>query len=761
MQAASLVSATAAPRSKADTSSAKAQGGGQGANAFADLLNRAEERAETNELDAAVSAPSQETITRARKVERPLVEGGKPAGEPTLVQVGSAMALAEAGHKDDARAAAEADGALEAEDVGSAADATEVAEVGREKDRQELPANPELMAWLAGLIAVPQAAQDDAVSNALQQAGTADPDGPIPFHFPQGVAVTAKGQPSAVQDPKLNAKPVSSVNSQELRETLPAQVLVGTQAKHSTQQTTDIAKGAATQAAAPEHGQTHAQALAELKPQEPPASQDKGTVPALASQIIGEAIPKRAATPIIHTDLIDRPGEYRPGYSAQHGAPTREGLDDAGLHPNLGSSSEQGAPNSQAIIKPLSPEPTASQPQTTTPVFGIQNLRETLPTTPPPTASRPESFIQPSIHSPAFASALSGRIATRARDDQRSVAGELNSVGSADQQLEHVKTSAKSDANEVISSRQQAPEIASTELRPAGPSVVTSSSLSFRPDAVAQVQKEHSTHLASVRAGVDTHGGDGLEKGRFGSSPAEQPKHGLPEPQAVAELTRKAEGALPSQAAATPLVSQGLREISPATQQASTTRSEAFVQPSVHSPAFAPAFSARIATLARDGLELARVHLNPVDMGPVSVQLSLDGQQVRVDMTADVAATRRVLEQALPSLAGALREAGFTLSGGGVHQPPPDGRQGSSQDAGANGSSNPQGAGMPDNLSSSAGGAGGQGAAANPFREDPQTKGAFSASRLLAVGEDGAPSADGTPTSTIVRQRTGLVDVFA
>jgi flagellar hook-length control protein FliK len=89
----------------------------------------------------------------------------------------------------------------------------------------------------------------------------------------------------------------------------------------------------------------------------------------------------------------------------------------------------------------------------------------------------------------------------------------------------------------------------------------------------------------------------------------------------------------------------------------------------VRRPEFVPAFSARIATLVQEGVEHARVHLNPVEMGPVSLQLSLDGQQVRVDMTAEVAATRQVLEQALPTLAGALREAGFTLSGGGVSQP--------------------------------------------------------------------------------------------
>ena len=130
---------------------------------------------------------------------------------------------------------------------------------------------------------------------------------------------------------------------------------------------------------------------------------------------------------------------------------------------------------------------------------------------------------------------------------------------------------------------------------------------------------------------------------------------------------------------------------SPAT--AAATVADTFIAQDVRRPEFVPVFSARIATLVQEGVEQARVHLNPVDMGPVSLQLSLDGMQVRVDMTAEVAATRHVLEQALPSLAGALREAGFTLSGGGV-APPAEAANTSGQDPrGSSGSSsdpNPQ-----------------------------------------------------------------------
>jgi len=52
----------------------------------------------------------------------------------------------------------------------------------------------------------------------------------------------------------------------------------------------------------------------------------------------------------------------------------------------------------------------------------------------------------------------------------------------------------------------------------------------------------------------------------------------------------------------------------------------------------------------------------------VSIHISLDGTAARVDFGADVAATRAAIERGLPELASALRDAGFTLAGGGVSQ---------------------------------------------------------------------------------------------
>ncbi|HEY6132495.1 MAG TPA: flagellar hook-length control protein FliK [Rubrivivax sp.] len=108
---------------------------------------------------------------------------------------------------------------------------------------------------------------------------------------------------------------------------------------------------------------------------------------------------------------------------------------------------------------------------------------------------------------------------------------------------------------------------------------------------------------------------------------------------------------------------------------ATTPAADALIPTPLADPSFAPAIGTQIAHFARNGIEHARLRLNPAEMGPIAVQLAMDGQQVRVELLADVAATRQALEQSLPALASALRDAGFTLSGGGVFQQGRDGSQ--------------------------------------------------------------------------------------
>jgi flagellar hook-length control protein FliK len=112
------------------------------------------------------------------------------------------------------------------------------------------------------------------------------------------------------------------------------------------------------------------------------------------------------------------------------------------------------------------------------------------------------------------------------------------------------------------------------------------------------------------------------------------------------------------------------------TPAAKPTIAEDSLAPPVGSREFAQALGARVAVFARDGVEHARLNLHPAELGPISLKLALDGTQLRVDMAAEAAQTRQVLEQSLPGLASALREAGLTLSGGGVFQQARDGSNG-------------------------------------------------------------------------------------
>jgi flagellar hook-length control protein FliK len=112
----------------------------------------------------------------------------------------------------------------------------------------------------------------------------------------------------------------------------------------------------------------------------------------------------------------------------------------------------------------------------------------------------------------------------------------------------------------------------------------------------------------------------------------------------------------------------------------------------LHEPSFAPEMAARLSLLAADGVQQAELHLNPSEMGPVSVQIIVDGQQAQISFHSDLAETRAVLEASLPDLAAALRDSGLTLSGGGVFQ---QAREQAQPEAGQHGSDRRRGSTAP------------------------------------------------------------------
>ena len=110
------------------------------------------------------------------------------------------------------------------------------------------------------------------------------------------------------------------------------------------------------------------------------------------------------------------------------------------------------------------------------------------------------------------------------------------------------------------------------------------------------------------------------------------------------------------------------REISAAMTASGADKhiAQASVHPAIDEPGFGVAVGAQVALWVRDGVQEARLQLHPAELGPVTVQIALEGQAAHVDFTAAVAATRESIEQSLPALAAALRDSGFTLAGGGV-----------------------------------------------------------------------------------------------
>jgi flagellar hook-length control protein FliK len=111
---------------------------------------------------------------------------------------------------------------------------------------------------------------------------------------------------------------------------------------------------------------------------------------------------------------------------------------------------------------------------------------------------------------------------------------------------------------------------------------------------------------------------------------------------------------------------QHATELSSAANTSAPAPFEAQLSAALGSPEFAPALGVQMSILAKEGVQEARLHLNPADMGPIAVQIAVDGQHARVHFQADLAATRDALQASLPDLASAMREAGLMLAGGDV-----------------------------------------------------------------------------------------------
>ena len=137
---------------------------------------------------------------------------------------------------------------------------------------------------------------------------------------------------------------------------------------------------------------------------------------------------------------------------------------------------------------------------------------------------------------------------------------------------------------------------------------------------------------------------------------------------ATRQTAAETPGALPLPALQAGFMPATAASVAAAAAAAAATRPafEAQLAATVDSAAFTPALATQVSWLVREGVQHARLSLNPAEMGPVTVQIAVDGTQARVDFSADLAATRAAIESSLPALAAALHESGLKLAGGGV-----------------------------------------------------------------------------------------------
>ena len=83
-------------------------------------------------------------------------------------------------------------------------------------------------------------------------------------------------------------------------------------------------------------------------------------------------------------------------------------------------------------------------------------------------------------------------------------------------------------------------------------------------------------------------------------------------------------------------------------------------------PRFGEAISQQIMVLAQDGVQHAKISLNPPELGPVEVRISLRQDEASVQLAAASGVTRHAIEDALPKLRDMLDQVGVRLGDTGV-----------------------------------------------------------------------------------------------
>lgn len=110
----------------------------------------------------------------------------------------------------------------------------------------------------------------------------------------------------------------------------------------------------------------------------------------------------------------------------------------------------------------------------------------------------------------------------------------------------------------------------------------------------------------------------------------------------------------------TPDAASGIRQTTANTLDTSGVyRNTLQAQPS--SPAFPTELVSEVRFLLKGGLQHAELQMNPVELGPIQIELSLNAQVADIGFTAAHAATREGIAQSLPQLREMLSSQGLSL----------------------------------------------------------------------------------------------------
>lgn len=192
----------------------------------------------------------------------------------------------------------------------------------------------------------------------------------------------------------------------------------------------------------------------------------------------------------------------------------------------------------------------------------------------------------------------------------------------------------------------------------------TSAALDTSSDAATLASNNASTAAAlrgdggGAAAGVSPHG-SGAEAQRVATAHADSASSSMGGGDVASSFASALAGATAAAGQPVAAASQGAAGVT------------AQVPVPVDTPEFGATVMLQVGRFAAGGIEQATLNLNPAELGPIQIQITLDGRQASVDFGAAHGHTRDLLQAALSELAAALQGDGLTLAAARVADLPP------------------------------------------------------------------------------------------